>query len=107
MESEKAQQLQFFQQNLQTILMQKQAFQMELNETLATLEEIEKSPEEPYKLLGKILVKMSKKEVEEELHKKKKILETRLNKLEENEEKFNNEIKKIRDELLKENPKTE
>ncbi len=103
MENEKLRQFQFFQENLNAILMQKQAFQMELNEAVSSLEEIKKSSEDVYKLIGQLMVKTSKEKIVEELKNKQKMIELRLKKLEEQEEKLNLEIKKIRDELIKEN----
>ena len=46
----KIQEIQFLEQNLQNLLMQKQAFQMELSETQAALKELENSGEEVFKI---------------------------------------------------------
>jgi len=75
---------------------------MELGETISTLEEIEKTVEDPYKLLGRILVKMPKEEIKKELVKKREVLETRLKNLEKDEKKLEAEAKGIRDEIIKE-----
>lgn len=105
METEKIQQMQFFQENLQAIIMQKQAFQMELTETASALKEIEKTKEDVYKLIGQLMIKVSSKKVLEELKNKEKIIELRLKRLEEQEEKINSEVKKIREELIKDSQK--
>jgi len=102
---EKIQQMQFFQENLQSILMQKQAFQMELNETISALKEVEKSNEDVYKLIGQLMIKISSQKILEELKNKEKILQIRLKKLEEQEENLNSEVKKIRDEIIKDSKK--
>jgi len=102
---EKIQQMQFFQENLQSILMQKQAFQMELNETISALKEVEKSNEDVYKLIGQLMIKISSQKILEELKNKEKILQIRLKKLEKKEENLNSEVKKIRDEIIKDSKK--
>ncbi len=102
---DKIQQMQFFEQNLQAILMQKQAFQMEMSETASALKEIEKSKEGVYKLVGQLMIKIAKEKITDELKNKEKILEARLKKLEEQEEKLNSETKKIRDDIVKNSKK--
>jgi len=102
---EKIQQMQFFQENLQAILMQKQAFQMEMNETISALKEVEKSKEDVYKLIGQLMIKIPSKTIVEELKNKEKIIQTRLKRLEDQEEKLNSEVKKIRDEIIKDSKK--
>lgn len=101
MENDKMQKIQFFQESLQTILMQKQAFQMELNETVAALGEVEKSKDDVYKVVGQIMIKVPKESTVEDLKRKEKILEMQLKKLEEQESKLSSEVKKLRDELIK------
>ncbi len=105
MEQEKIEQMQFFEQNLHAILMQKQAFQMELNETLSALKEIEKTKESVYKLIGQLMIKIPNSQIIEELKNKEKLIRIRLKKLEEQEEKFSSESKKIREEIIKDSKK--
>jgi len=57
---EKIQDLQLSEQALQNILLQKQAFQLELNETDAALHEVEKAKDEVYKIVGQIMLKSEK-----------------------------------------------
>ena len=54
------QEMQILEQNLQNILMQKQAFQMEITETQSALEEIENSGDEVYKIIGSLMIKSEK-----------------------------------------------
>jgi len=98
---EKMQQIQFFQENLQAILMQKQAFQMELSETISALKEVENSKEDVYKLIGQLMIKTPSQKIVEELKNKEKIIEMRLKRLEDQEEKLNSEVKKVRNEFIK------
>jgi len=83
---QKIQELQILEQNLQGVLMQKQAFQMELSEASSAIREVEKSKSEVYKIIGQLMVKKDLKEVKEELKNKEKLLNLRLKNLEKQEE---------------------
>ncbi len=98
---EKIQQLQIFEQNLQNLLLQKQAFQFELNDTENALGEVGKTKEEVYKLIGQVLIKSSKVEVEKELKQKKDILSLRIKAIEKQESQLKEEVEKIREEVMK------
>jgi len=98
---DKISQLQILEQNLQNVLLQKQAFQMELNETENAAEEISKTKEDVYKLLGQIMLKVPKENIEKELIRKKDILNLRLKSLEKQESQFKKETEKLRQEVLK------
>lgn len=75
---EKLQELQMIEHNIQNISMQKQAFQIELSETESSLEEVEKSGEDIYKITGQIMIKAKKTEIAKELKEKKELLNLRL-----------------------------
>jgi len=100
MEQEKLQQMQFLEQNLQSILMQKQAFQMEINETTSALKEVENSEGDIYKLVGQLMIKTSKDKTKEELENKKKVFEKRLKLLDKQEEVLSEQAKKLREEVV-------
>ena len=53
----KLEEIQILEQNLQNILIQKQAFQMELSETLEALKELGKSKGDSYKIIGQFMIK--------------------------------------------------
>ena len=74
---EKLQEMQFLEQNLQSLMMQKQAFQMELSETKAALKELDNSGDDVFKLVGQLMLKTDKKKMKEELITKEKLLEKR------------------------------
>ena len=97
----KIHQMQMIEQNFQAILMQKQAFQMELNETENALEEISKSKDDVFKLIGQIMIKADKKKTEQELKKKEELLSLRLSSLEKQESEFNKQLEEIRKEVMK------
>lgn len=98
---EKIQQLQIFEQNIQNLLLQKQAFQFELNETENAIEEVKKTGEEVYKMIGQVMLKASKQEIEKELSQKKDILGLRIKSIEKQESKLKEEVEKIRQEVMK------
>jgi prefoldin beta subunit len=100
MDQQKIQEMQILEQTLQNILLQKQAFEMELAETNAALKEIEKSGDEVYKVIGQLMIKKKKKEVEEELKDKEKILGLRLKNLDKQEKDLSEKSEKIREELI-------
>lgn len=99
-QNQKIQQMQFLEQNLQSILMQKQAFQMELSESVSALKEIEKSSEDVYKVIGQLMIKVSKDKIKEELKNKEKLLETRMNALTKQEETLTEQANKLREEII-------
>ena len=96
------QELQILEQNFQQLLMQKQAFSMELNETDYALKELDKSDEEVFKIVAnQIIVKSSKDKLKKELAHKKELLDLRLKNIEKQEKEFSDKINTIRDEVMK------
>ena len=94
------QEMQILEQQLQNLLMQKQAFEMEFNETEISIREIKNAGDEVFKIIGQLMIKSDKAKIEAELENKKKILETRIQTLEKQEENFSQKIEKIRGEML-------
>jgi len=92
--------MQILEQSLQQILMQKQAFQMEISETQAALKELDNSGDEAYKVIGQLMLKADKKEIKKELENKYKLLKKRADTLDEQEEEFSKKLEEIRDEVL-------
>jgi prefoldin beta subunit len=99
---EKIQELQFLEQNLQNLLLQKQAFQIELNEVENALAEVGKTKDDIYKIVGQVMLKAEKSEIEKELKEKNDILSLRLKSIEKQENSFKEKIDKIREEVTKE-----
>jgi prefoldin beta subunit len=92
-------QLQLLEQNMQNFLMQKQQFQMQLNEIESALENI-KGSKKTYKIIANIMVDSDKDSVEKELQQKKEILELRIKSLEKQEEKIREKSEKLQKEVL-------
>lgn len=102
MNQEKLQEMRILEQNLQNILLQKQTFQIELAETKAALQEMEKSSDEVYKIVGQLMIKSEKEKIKKELQDKEKMLELRMGTFEKQEKSSIEKMEKLRDELMKE-----
>jgi prefoldin beta subunit len=74
---EQIKELQMLEQNLQNILMQKQAFQLELSEVENAIEELSKATGEAYKIVGNIMLKSSKEDLLTDLKQKQEIISLR------------------------------
>jgi len=99
--SEKLQQLQILEQNMQSFLMQKQQFQQQLIETESALGELENS-EQSYKILGNVMISANKEELKKELTSKKEETELRIKTLEKQEERLKERAESLRKEAMEE-----
>ena len=95
------QELQSLEQAIQNLLLQKQAFQIELSETSNALEELKKTKDDAFKIVGQIMVKTDKAELEKELDDKKKLLNLRLNSIQKQEDLISEKIEKLKEEITK------
>ena len=98
---EKIQELQSYEQGLHQLLMQKQAFQMEESETDNALNEISKSKDDVFKLVGNIMVKADKKTLETQLKKKQDLIKLRLKSIESQEKDITNKAEDLKKEVMK------
>ncbi len=98
--AKKIQELQVLEQNMQNVLMQKQAFLLERGETDNALEELKNTKEDVYKIAGQIMIKTKKSDAESDLKRKKEILDLRIKSLEKQENFLKEQITKGRDEIL-------
>ena len=96
----KLQEMQILEQSLQNLLMQKQAFQMELAETQSALKEIEKSGDEVFKVIGQLMIKTEKATIKDELVNKEKILSLRMKTLEKQENVLSQKLEELRKQIL-------
>ena len=96
----KVQSLQFYEQNYQSLLMQKQAFQLESNETENALKEISESKGEIYKVFGRIMVQSDRSNLEKDLLKRKELINLRLKSIEKQAEELSKSIEKLRKEIF-------
>ena len=96
---EKIQQLQIAEQGMQQLLMQKQAFQTQLLEIESAQEEIKKT-DTVYKIVGSLMLKARKEDIEKELREKNEITSLRLKNIEKQEEAAQERVRKLRQEIL-------
>jgi len=101
-QNDKLQEMQFLEQNLQNLLLQKQAFQMELSETKSALEQLKDSGDDVFKIIGQLMIKSEKKKIKDELLNKEKILDLRIKTLEKQEKTFTEKLEQIRQQVMKE-----
>lgn len=101
--SQNIQELQIIEYHLNSILVQKQSIQMELEETTIALEEVNKSEENVYKVLSGFMLKVDKNKVREELEEKKKILQLRDSSLEKQEKLLLSKIEDLKSRAQKSN----
>jgi len=94
------QELQILEQNLQNIMMQKQALQLEVTEVENALTELKKAGKEVYKITGQIMIAADKDDLEKELKQKKDLVSLRLKSLDKQEEGLASSSEKLRKEVL-------
>jgi prefoldin beta subunit len=94
--SEKIEELQVLEGNMQSLLMQKQSTQIESNEVENALSEVSNTKDEVYKILNGVMIKSSKDKVLRELQDKKKILDLRLSSISKQENLLDDKADKLR-----------
>jgi len=95
----KIQEIQILEQNLHNLLLQKQAFQMEISETQAAKKEIENS-EDVFKVIGQLMIKADREKVKEELINKEKLLNLRLKSIEKQETSLTEKMDSLKREIF-------
>lgn len=97
--------LQTFQQQMQTVLIQKETLNIQNMEIEKALEELSKTEhDDVYKAVGPILIKSTKKELNKELNEKKETIELRLKSLQKQENRLKEKMKESQgkfEEILK------
>ena len=94
-------QAQIYQQQMQTLLTQKNAYNLEIAETRQALEDLGKSSEKAvFKVSGPILIKHDAAEVKKQLQERATSLEMRLKVVTTQEERIRGKIEELRESLL-------
>ena len=96
---EKITQLQILEQNLQSLILQKQTFQNQTLEIDSALKEMESSKKEVYKIVGNIMIASEKEALKNELNSKKEISELRLKNIEKQEKIIKEKAETIQKEI--------
>ena len=98
----KIQELQMMEQTFQQLLMQKNAFSMESNETDFIIAEVEKTEGEVSRIIGnQVVIKSTKEAILEDMKKKKELIDTRMKTIDEQEKEFSEKMESIREEVMK------
>jgi len=92
-DNQQIQELQMLEQSIQNLFLQKQVFQLELNETQKALEEIKDSRGDIFKIIGQLMIKTDGEKVEKELEGREKMLDLKLKSLEKQEKTITRQIK--------------
>jgi prefoldin beta subunit len=86
--------LQTFQQQMQTVLMQKESLSIQNMEIEKALEELGKNEhDDVYKAIGPILIKSTKKDLTKELNEKKETIDLRIKSLQKQEARLKDKLK--------------
>jgi len=98
----KIQELQMIEHQFQQLLMQKNAFSMESNETNLVIREVEKSTGEVLRIIGsQVAIKTTKEKILEDMKKKKELLDTRLKSIDSTEKEMSENIESLREDIMK------
>ncbi len=90
------------QQQLQMIMLQKQNIQAQIAEIENALKELEKIKDEnAYEVIGNIMIKKSKKELEKSLKDKKELLNLRISTIEKQQDKLTKNASELQEKLSK------
>ncbi len=100
--AKKIQELQMIEQTVQNLMIQRQTFQLELNEMLSALEELSGAKDEVFKIVGQIMIKSKKETLEKDLGEKKNLLGMRVKNIEKQEDSLKERLEKLREEVMKE-----
>ena len=93
-------QLQLMEQNLQNFLMQKQSFQTQLYEIDNALQELEKTKDKTYKIVGTVMIASKKEDLIKDLKEKKSVVELRIKSLEKQEKALKEKASQIQADVM-------
>ncbi len=80
--------------------MQKQNFQIELNEVSTALTEIQQTKNDVFRIIGQIMVKSNKDTLKKELSEKKDLLQLRMKAIEKQESSIRETIERIKGDIV-------
>ena len=92
-------QLQLYEQGIQSILVQKQQFQLQQLEIESALKELEKT-NDAYRIVGNIMVSSKKEELKKDMESKKEMLALRIRTLEKQENQIKEKATKLQIEVV-------
>lgn len=83
--AQQTRELQLLEHNMQQVMMQHQALQIELNEIINALGELSKSSDDVYRVMGNIMMRAEKSSLQKELEERKSQLEIHVQAVEKQE----------------------
>jgi len=93
-------QAQAYQQQLQIVVTQKEALNLQLIEIGKAMEELSKpSKEDVYKIVGPVLIKVKRPEAKQDIESKKELIELRMKTLEKGGKKLKEKLEELREKL--------
>jgi len=96
---EKIQRLQLMEQNLQQLLAQKQQFQAQVFELDKALKEL-KDTSEAYKIIGNIMVKSDRAELEKDVQQRKELADLRVQTLDKQEKQIRDKAQSLQKDVM-------
>ncbi len=91
--------LQILEQQLQSILIEKQSMEAEINEIDNAVLELGKTQDEVYKVLGGIMMRADKNNLVKELDEKKKLISARVKSIERHEDAVSKRVDEMREQI--------
>jgi prefoldin beta subunit len=96
------QELQVLEHSFQQLLMQKNAFSMELNETELIIKEVDKTTGEVSRIIGQqVVIKSAKEDILQDMKKKQDLIKTRMETIDKQEKEFSEKIETLREQVMK------
>ena len=95
------QELQILEQQVQTLLMERQQSQIEIHEAENALEELKKAQGDVFRVLNGIMIKAEKNALTKEIEEKRKIADVKIKAIEKREAILQKSIGNLREELQK------
>lgn len=93
-------QLQSYQQQLQSVLIQKESLRLQNLEMEKALEELNATKQEKaYKITGQIMISKPVEELKKELNETKEMIDVRIKSLEKTEERINSKMNELQEKL--------
>ena len=93
--------MQLLEQNLHSLILQKQSFEIELAEVETSLKELENSGDEVFKIIGQLMLKTNKERIKNEMTHKKDFLISNKENLKKQEKILINQLEKLKQENKK------
>lgn len=100
MEEDLVNEFQTYQQQLQTVVIQKESLKLQSLEVAKAMEELTKTQQKTaYKITGNIMISKNVEELKKDLEEAKESIELKIKSLEKSEEKINNKLKELQNKL--------